>query len=99
LESHHLGGGDFLLRVDVDGDAAAVVDDGDRVVDVNRHVDAVAIAGERFVDRVVDDFINEVVKSHVARRADVHRGAFAHGVPAFEDRDRGGAVFLCICAH
>jgi hypothetical protein len=48
--------------VHVDRNAAAVVDDGDRVVDVDRDVDLIAEAGERLVDRVVDDLVDEVMQ-------------------------------------
>ena len=47
----------------IHGDAAAVVDDGHRVVDVDRDVDLIAVAGERLVDRVVDDLVDEVMQA------------------------------------
>ena len=62
-------------RVQIDRDAAAVVDDRDRSVDVNRDVDLIAEAGERLVDRVVDDLVDEVVQPGGAGRPDVHRRA------------------------
>ncbi len=71
---HDLRGGN-LLAVNVhviDRNAAAVVDHGDRVVEVDGDFDFVGEAGERFVDRVVDDFVDEVMQSHLAGRADVH---------------------------
>src|SRR3954465_13213068 len=45
----------LVVVLDTGGDAAAVVDDRDRVVRVDRHGDLVAEAGEGFVDRVVHD--------------------------------------------
>ena len=67
LREHDLGGRDLLGRVEVDGDAAPVVLDGDAVLDVDRDVDAVAMATERLVDRVVDDLEDEVVQARARR--------------------------------
>ena len=78
----------------IDRNAAAVVDDGDRVVDVDRDVDLVAVAGQRLVDRVVDDLVDEVVQARRAGRADVHRRPLAHRLEAFEDLDLVGAVVV-----
>ena len=64
---HQLRGGPLLLRVLVDRDAAAVVDDGDAVVRVDRDLDAVAVAGEGLVDRVVDHLVDQVVQPARAR--------------------------------
>src|SRR5437763_16257155 len=87
LDARHL-----LRRMDVDGNAAPIVLDGDRIVFVNRDRDAVGVADERFIDRVVDDFVNEVVESSLRRRADVHTGAFANGLEPLEDLDLTGIV-------
>jgi hypothetical protein len=45
----------------VDRNAAAVVGDADRVVRVNDDVDPIAVAGQRLVHRVINDFVNEVM--------------------------------------
>ena len=84
---HDLDGGQALLLHDRDGDAAAVVGDGDRVVRVDGHGDLRAEAGQRLVDGVVDDLVDEVVQTHHAGRADVHAGALADGLETFEDGD------------
>ncbi len=60
---HHDFGRRLAAGVLVDRDAAAVVDDGDRPVDMNRDVDLIAVAGEGFVDRVVDDLVDEMVQA------------------------------------
>ena len=89
-----LGGGNFLA-VDihvVDGNAAAVVDHGDRVVEMNGDFDLVGVAGEGFVDGVVHDFVHQVMQAEFAGRADVHGGAFAHRFHAAEDFDGVGGV-------
>ena len=64
--------------------AAAVVDDRDAVVDVDRDLDRLAEAGHVFVDTVVDDFIDEVMEAVDAGAADVHRRTLPHGVEPFQ---------------
>ena len=73
-----LGRRAVLFLVDVDRDAAAVVGDGDGFVGVDRDDDPVAVAGQRLVDRVVDDLENHVVQAGaVIGVADVHSGALS----------------------
>ncbi|MNC87064.1 hypothetical protein D3C83_27600 [compost metagenome] len=60
LGQHQLDGGDLLFGVDADRDAAAVVGDGDRTVEVDGDLDLVGVAAERFVRRVVDRFLDDV---------------------------------------
>ena len=80
------------LRVRVDGDAAAVVADGDGVVGVKFDLDAVGVARDGLVHRVVEDFGDQVVERAFVGAADVHAGALADGLQAFEHLDRGGVV-------
>ena len=58
----HDFGGRPPARVLIGRNAAAVVDDGDRPVDVDGDVDLIAEAGQRLVDGVVDDLVDEVVQ-------------------------------------
>ncbi len=53
----------FLLLVHRHRDAAAIIDNRYRVVGVDRYIDHCAMAGERFVNRVIDDLVNEVVEA------------------------------------
>ena len=84
---HDLGGRLLLLRVHVDGNAAAVVDDGDAVVRMQRDEDLVAEAGDRLVDGVVDDLVDQVVKATRTGGPDVHTGTLADRLEALEDGD------------
>ena len=88
----HLGRGPLLFLQFVDRDAAAVVDDRAAVVRVQDDPDAVAVAGDRLVDGVVDDLVDEVVEAARAGRADVHAGALAHRLEPFEDGDVLGPI-------
>src|SRR5208337_836112 len=87
------GGNFFAVDVHViDGNAAPVIHYGDGVVEVNRDVDLVGVAGERLVDRVVHDFVHQVMQTEFTGRADVHGGTLAHRFHAAEDFDRVGGV-------
>ena len=86
--------GRLAARVLVDGNTASVVDDRDRAVDVNRDVDFRTEAREGLVDRVVDDFVHQMVQARRPGRVDVHRRALADGFKAFEDLDLVGAVLV-----
>ncbi len=58
-------------------------------------VTSVGEAGERFVDRVVDDLVDHVVQARaVVGVADIHAGALAHRVEAAQHLDRIGAVVV-----
>ena len=61
------------------------------------HLDAVAIAGQRLVDGVVDDLVDHVVQAGaVVGVADIHAGALAHGIEAAQHLDRIGVVVLAV---
>ena len=77
---HHLQRGPARLGLDVHGDAAAVVGDGDGVAGVDGHSDVRAVARQRLVDGVVHDLIDQMVQSAGAGRADIHTGPLADGL-------------------
>ncbi len=88
---HDFRGG-LAALVHVHGNAAPVVDDRDRAVDVDSDVDVAAIARQGLVDGVVDDLVDEVVQPARPGRADVHRRPLADGLEPFENFDFVGAV-------
>ena len=89
-----LGRGNAFALVDVDRNAAAVVAHGDRAVGVEDDFDRGGVAGERFVDGVVDDLVDHVVQAGtVIGVADIHARPLAHGIEALQHPDRFRAVF------
>jgi len=74
------------------GYAAAVVLDGERAVRMDLDLDVLAVTGEGFVDRIVDDLVDAVVEAGLVRITDIHAGSFAHGLQALEPLDVGSAV-------
>ena len=81
---HHLQRGTSRLRLHVHGDAASVVGDGDGVAGVDGHGDIRAVPGQRLVDGVVHDLIDQMVQSAGAGGADIHTGALAHRLQALQ---------------
>ena len=79
-------------RVLADRHAAAVVLDDDRPVSLDRHLDHRRMAGHRLVDRVVDDFPDQVMEAAGIGRADIHARTASNRFEALEDLDRRGRV-------
>ena len=80
--------------VSIDRNTTAVINDRHGLVDVQGDADLIAEAGERLVDRVVDDFVDEVMQAERTRRADVHGRTLAHGLETLEDFDLVRAVIV-----
>ena len=90
----------FLGRMHIDRNAAAVILDRDPIVAQDDDVDFGAEAGERLVDRVVDDLGDQMMQSALGGVADIHAGALAYRLETLENPDRFGAVtrlslFVC----
>ncbi len=81
----------------------AVVADGDAAVFGDVDPDAVAAAGHRLVDAVVDDLVDELMQAALVGATDVHAGASPDSLQAFEDLNVFGGVLLyggfSFCCH
>src|SRR5258708_17941350 len=82
----------------VQGNAGAVVNNCYGVVDVNGDFDLRGETGQRFVHRIVDHFIDEVVQAEIAGRADVHGRTLAHSFHAADHLDGVGGVVVVAAA-
>jgi hypothetical protein len=71
--------------VNVDGDTAAVVNDADAAVFAHEDFDVITVTGERLINRVVDDLIDQVVKTTGTGGSDIHTGALANRFKAFKN--------------
>ena len=69
-----------------------VVRHGHAPVFVQRDLDFLAKARHRFVDRVVDDFMDKVVQAPAVNGPDVHRGPFSDRLEALQHLDLLGVV-------
>ncbi len=82
------------LGMHIDRNTAAIVAYRNRAIDVNRDVDLGAVAGEMFVDRVVEHLEDAVMQPALIRVADIHAGAFPDRFETLEFVDLGGVIFL-----
>jgi hypothetical protein len=83
--------------MDINWDSASVVDDLYRTIFHQSHIYFGAISSQRFINCVIDDFIDEVVEPALTGGADIHTWAFADSGETLKDGDRTGvvaAVFL-----
>ena len=77
----HFGSGPALLRMDINRNAAAIVRHRDRLVCMDRDDDAIAVARQRLVNRVIDHLENHVVQAGtIIGITDVHSRPFPHCV-------------------
>ncbi|MNI43326.1 hypothetical protein D3C73_976520 [compost metagenome] len=78
--------------------AATVVGHSDRAVGMDRHRHVIGMAGEGFVDRIVDDLEHHVMQAGaVMDVADVHAWALADSLQAFQGRNAVGVVVAVVC--
>ena len=91
---HFEGGLRLELGMRIDGDAAAVVGDGEEPVGLHLHLDPGGVAGHRLVHGVVDHLGEQVVERLLVGAAHVHAGPAAHRLEAFEHLDVGSRIAL-----
>ena len=82
--------------VDSNRNTASVVLYGHRVILVDGDFDVVAGSRQGFVNRIVYDFVDQVMEPSRSRRADVHAGTLPHRFQTFQNLDLVGAVFFVI---
>src|SRR5205823_7126102 len=100
LGHDYLGGGNFFFvnHHVVHGDAAAVIDHGDGVINVDGDFDLVGEASQGFIYGVVHDFVDQVMQAQLAGGTDVHGRALAHRFHATENFDGVGSVIAIAVA-
>ena len=76
--------GDAFFFVDIDGNAASVVANGNGTICMNGHIDMSAMARQKFIDRVIKNLAHAMVESSLVGSADIHTGLFAHGLESLE---------------
>ena len=97
----------LVVPLDGRGNAAAVVHDGNRVVRVDGDLNLRGVACKSFVDGVVDNFINQMMKpGAVGGVADVHARTLANGFQALQNLDavlvvgrRSGRLLIAVRVH
>ncbi len=82
----------------IDGDAAAIVGDGEEAVGLERDLDAARVARHRLVHGVVEHLGEEVMHRLLVGAADIHAGTPAHGLEPLQHLDVGGGVAVLAAA-
>ena len=82
----------FFYGMLVDGNASAVIGDLYRTVRLNGHSDEITMAGKRFIYRVVDNFIHQMMQTSRTGRPDIHTRAFTHRLKPLKYLDIARAV-------
>ena len=85
----HFDTGHVFGLVDANRNAAAVIFDANGIVHVDDNIHPGGVAGECFVDGVVDNFVHEVMQTTCGCGADVHTGTKPNG---FETLERGQTI-------
>ena len=91
---HHFRGGLFFLFMERDRDASTVVDNGHAGIHMNGHIDLRAVADNGFIDAVIHDFVNEVMKTFGSCTPDIHGRPLADGFQPFKDFNAFCGVFF-----
>ena len=92
---HHLQSGPSRLGLDIHGNAAAVIGDGDGIAGVDGHGYVLAVARQSFVNGVVHDLIDQVMQARRGSGADIHTGPLPDSLQPLQDLDLLRAVLLC----
>src|SRR5215813_4548822 len=93
---HDLKCRDLLFGMWLDRDAPSIVLDRDRAIVGDNDYDAVADAGHRLVNTVIDDLGHELVQAADVSAAYIHTGALAHRLESFEDLYLGGGIGILL---
>src|SRR5207237_2827343 len=92
LGHHDLQGWLALVLHDVDRDTTAVVGDRGGTVLVERYLDPSTEPGERLIDRVVNELIDEVMETPVIGGPDVNSGTESDWSHTLKDLDGLGVI-------
>ncbi len=90
---NHTLGRNLLRWVNVNRDAAAMVNERDAAVFVKSDVNLIAVSRQMLVDPVVENLPHQVVKTAGTGGADVHTGTLANSFKAFENYNLTAVVF------
>ena len=91
---HHLQGGPSGLGLDIHGNAAAVIGDGDGIAGVDGHGNMLTVSGQGLINGIVHDLVDQMMQTGRRRGADIHTGPLPDCLQPFQHLDLLRAVFL-----
>ncbi|MBA7601100.1 hypothetical protein ES703_08167 [subsurface metagenome] len=77
----------LFLLVNIDGYTTAVVGNGTAAILVKNNLYFIAVAGQGLIHRIVNHFINQMMKTTLTSIADKHGGAFTNGRETLKNRN------------
>ena len=83
-----------LLFIDTDRDTTSVIPYGNHIARVDIDLDMGTVTCKRLVYRVIDDFIDKVMKSSRSGRADIHTGTHTDGLETLKNLNGVGVILL-----
>ena len=86
-DGHNNFNGRFADLMHFNRNPAPIIDDGDAVIFSDFNKDMVTVTGQGLIDRVIDDFINQMMEPTGTDTADIHAWPFANGFEALQDLD------------
>ena len=78
--------------MDIHRNAAPVVADQHGIVDINLHMDHLAVTRQMLIDRIVDQFVHQVVQTSGGYVTNVHSGTATDMVGVAQHLHRGAIV-------
>jgi hypothetical protein len=94
IRQHQLDGWHLPFRVNIDRNTTTVVAYRNRSIHVDDHVDLCAKSGQMFVDRIIENFVNQVMQPPFVRVPNEHSRPLPDCFEAFELVDLRRVVFL-----
>ena len=83
--------------VDSDRNTTAIIDDCDGIVLVDRNFNGITKACERFIYRIVNNFVDKVMQASAGCGSDVHTGTLSYSLKTFENLDLIRAILVVYC--
>ena len=91
---HNLNGGDSRLMINSNGDSPAVIRHSHGIILMNRNLYMIAGTCKSLIDRIINNFINQMMQTSGRSGSDIHTGSFAYRFEAFQNLYLISAIFL-----
>ena len=84
----------FCLFLNTYRNTSAIINNRDRIIFVDRHIDLCTKAGQSFIDRIIHDLIDQVMQTSGRRTADIHTRTLSNGLKSFKNLNLTCAVII-----
>ena len=82
------------FMINADRNAAAIVNDRNRIILINCHMNCIAKTGQSFINGIIHYFINKMMKSSAGRTSNIHSGSFPNRFKTFQYLNLICSVFI-----